>query len=235
MSRIKISNALHLDQAEIAPDCPGIYVWYGKLSVGAADWDESLNASNEVAQIQLLRALRDHSTKHRQQELQVDATANFTTRWSGGLGAILPDSWNLEEGTWAVESESKIAKSTSVNTERRDLLDVLGAAFPIFSSPLYIGLAIEQSLRDRLKQHRSQFRRHWDKASCDPEYPSRIVNPAKFADRAIKVGFSPADLYFFTLHIEDEISTHSESRNERLLRSVEWLLNRWANPILGRQ
>ena len=236
MSQFKISDALHLDKADEAPDHPGIYVWYGKLSVGAADWDESLNPSNELAQSQLLKALRDHSIKHRQQALQLDAFANFTTRWSGGLDAVLPDKWNSEsDGTWAAQGESEVARSTSANTGRKDLLSMLDTVFPIFASPLYIGLAIDQTLRSRLRQHRTQFRRHWENASKDPEYPSRIVNPAKFADRAIKVGFSPADLYFFTLHIENEDLNHSENRNERLLRSAEWLLNRWANPILGRQ
>jgi hypothetical protein len=236
MSQFKISDALHLDEADEAPDSPGIYVWYGKLAVGAADWDESLNASNELAQSQLLKALRDHSIKYRQQSLQLDACANFTTRWSGGLNAVLPDTWNSESNRiWAAQSESDVARLTSFNKGRKDLLSLLDTAFPIFSSPLYIGLAIDQTLRGRLRQHRTQFRRHWDKASKDPEYPSRIINPAKFADRAIKVGYSPADLHFFTLHVEEDHAAGSGSRNEDLLRSAEWLLNRWANPILGRQ
>ena len=143
MAKFKISDKLHLDKADEAPDLPGIYVWYAKLSVGAADWDESLNPSNEIAQHQLLKAIRDHSIKYRQQALQLDAFANFTTRWSGGLDAVLPDKWNTEfEGVWAPQGGGDIARSTATNTGRNDLLSMLDAVFPIFSIPLYIGLAI---------------------------------------------------------------------------------------------
>jgi len=236
MSQFKISEVLHIDEVEKAPDQPGIYVWYGKLSVGAADWDESLNATNEVAQKQLLKALRNHTVKYRQQSLQLDALANFTTRWTGELDAVLPGQWNPEsDGTWSMESDSEITKLTSNNDGRKNLLHLLDTSFPLFCSPLYIGLAVDQTLRKRLKQHRSEFRRHWANASKDPEYRSRIVSPKKFADRAIKVGFSPADLNFLTLHIDSEPTTHSDKCDEDLLRSAEWLLNRWAAPILGRQ
>jgi hypothetical protein len=236
MHQFKINGALHLDKADEAPDQPGLYVWYGRLSVGAADWDESLAGTNSVAQSQLLRALRDHSVKHRQQPLQLDAVANFSTRWSGGLGPVLPEAWDDEfVGTWTADGEHEVARATSSNTGRSELLSLLESVFPLFCSPLYIGLAIDQSLRSRLRQHRTQLRRHWENASRDPDYPSRISQPRNFADRAIKVGFSPADLYFYTLHIEDGGNGLPDIRHDELLRSAEWLLNRWANPILGRK
>ncbi len=236
MTQFKISSAYHLDEAEQAPERPGIYVWYGRLSVGPGDWDERRNSSSDVAQNQLLKALRDHSVKHSQQPLRVDALASFTTRWLGDLEAVIPDKWNTNtEGAWIPKGDSDVARSTSSNIGRQQLLNMLDSAFPLFCSPLYIGLAIDQTLRTRLKQHRFHLRKHWDNVSKDPDYPSRLTNPAKFADRAIKVGFSPADLFFFTLHVEDDSETASGIRHEELLRSAEWLLNRWANPILGRQ
>ena len=109
----------------------------------------------------------------------------------------------------------------------------MNIALPKFSSPLYIGLAIDQPLRSRLNQHRNKLRRHRESVSKDPEYPARI-KPENFADRAIKMGFSPRDLYFYTLHIDSEAGESSEVSIKELLRSAEWLLNRWANPILGR-
>ena len=236
MAEFRISDVQHLDKADEAPDQPGLYVWYGRLSLGAADWDESVAGNNSIAQKQLLRALRDHSVKHRQQPLQLDAVANFSARWSGGLGPVLPEAWDDESiGTWTADGEHEIARVTASNPGRGELLSLLSHVFPLFASPLYIGLAIDQSLRSRLQQHRTQLRRHWEKVSRDPEYPSRITHPANFADRAIKVGFSPADLYFYTLHIDMAEYEHADGRHARLLRSAEWLLNRWANPILGRK
>jgi len=235
--KFTISDLQHIDSVSEAPERPGLYVWYGRLSVGAADWSEDLTGGNVAAQKQLLQALRNHSIKYRQQPLQLDALANFSTRWSGGLGSAIPDGWDDDsKGIWSSSGSQHIAKATSSDSARKDLLTLLDDVFPVFNSPLYIGLAIDQSLRSRLLRHRTQFRSHWERASSDPEYPSRIIKPEKFADRAIKMGFSPRDLYFYTLHIDadEEDDENIKDRQKELLRFAEWLLNRWANPLLGR-
>jgi hypothetical protein len=235
MMKFKISDLYHLDKVDEAPELAGLYVWYGRLSVGSADWDEGETKSNAIAQVQLLRALRDHSVKHRQQPLQLEATANFSTKWSGGLESAFPEGWgDGPEGFLTGEADHSVVRATSSNPDREELLALLNNAMPVFSSPLYIGLAIDQTLRSRLRQHRSKLRRHWDSVSEDPDYPTRI-KPDNFSDRAIKMGFSPRDLYFYTLHIETEGDENAKVQNKELLRSAEWLLNRWANPILGRK
>jgi len=233
--KFRISDLLHLDRVDEAPNRAGLYVWYARLSVGAADWDDRETKCNSIAQSQLLGALRDHSVKYRQQPLELEAIANFSTRWSGGLEQALPENWEDEtDGLWDGAENHLIALATSSNSGREVLLNLLNDVFPVFSSPLYIGLAIDQSLRSRLKQHRSKLRRHWDSVSRDPGYSARI-KPENFADRAIKVGFSPRDLYFYTLHIDSEADESSQAQHDELLRSAEWLLNRWANPILGKK
>jgi hypothetical protein len=233
--KFRISELRHLDKVDEAPNSAGLYAWYGRLSVGAADWDDRETKCNSTAQSQLLGALRDHSVKFQQQPLEMEALANFSTRWAGGLKPALPENWDEEpEGLWSGSISHPIAHVTSSNPGREELLGLLNNVLPVFSSPLYIGLAIEQTLKSRLQQHRSKLRRHWDSVSRDPDYPARI-KPENFADRAIKVGFSPRDLYFYTIHIETESEEISKVRHEELLRSAEWLLNRWANPILGRK
>lgn len=230
-----ISSPKNIDHVEEAPEKPGLYVWYSRLSVGPADWDESVTGSNMVAQSQLLKALRTHTIKHRQHPLQLSATANFSTRWIGDLPPTIPDKWDDDgAGTWASEGDNEIARATSTNAAREKLLTFLDHSFPLFCSPLYIGLAIDQTLRSRLARHRSQLLRHWENLNRNPDYTIQITQPANFADRAIKVGFSPEDLFYFTLYLEDEGGTQNLSENAHLLRSAEWLLNRWANPILGR-
>jgi hypothetical protein len=233
--KFQISELHHLDDVDEAPERLGLYVWYARLSVGTADWDERETSCNAKAQAQLQKVLRDHTIKFKQQALQLDALANFSTRWSGGLEPASAESSNYEANDSQLGTTDKlIASSTASNQTREALLTLFDNAFPIFSSPLYIGLAIEQSIRSRLKQHRNKIRRHWDNASKDPEYISKI-KPDSFADRAIKVGFSPRDLYFYTLHIESEAGKGSEFSCHDLLRSAEWILNRWATPILGRK
>jgi hypothetical protein len=233
--KFQISELHHIDKVYEAPECEGLYVWYGRLSVGAADWDDRETNSNTVAQQQLLRALREQSVKHRQQPLQLEATANFSTRWAGGLEPALPAGWSDGvDGFLTSTADHSVVRATSSNPGREELLALLNNALPVFSSPLYIGLAIDQPLRSRLQQHRNKLRRHWDSVSKDPDYLSRI-KPENFADRAIKMGFSPRDLYFYTLHIHSEPGESSEVSTKELLLSAEWLLNRWANPILGRK
>lgn len=235
MSAFEINGPTNIENVEDAPDTPGLYVWYGRLSVGPADWDESITESNADAKSQLLKALRAHTIKHRQQPLQLNATANFTTRWTGDLPPALPDNWNDDgTGTWASDGENLLAKITSTNETRKKLLTLLDSSFPLFCSPLYIGLAIEQSLRSRLGRHRSQLLRHWENLNRNPDYTIRITHPANFADRAIKLGFSPEDLYCYTIHLGGAEESENLNENANLLRSAEWLLNRWANPILGR-
>ena len=233
--KFRISDLYNIDQANEAPDRPGLYVWYGRLSLGAPDWDDRETMCNSIAQGRLLTALRDHSVKHRQQPLEMEAIANFSTRWSGNLESALPENWNDgPDGLWAGAVDSPITRATSSNPAREDLLELLNVVFPTFCSPLYIGLAIDQNLRSRLKQHSGKLRRHWDRVSNDPDYSSRI-KPETFADRAIKVGFSPRDLFFYTIHIDLDDEENSKVRHDELLSSAEWLLNRWANPILGRK
>ena len=233
--KFKISDLYHLDKADEAPERPGLYAWYGRLSVGSADWDERETKSNDISQKQLLRALRAHSVKHRQQPLQLEATANFSTRWSGGLESAFPAGWiDVPEDFSTGAVDHSVVRATSSNQGREDFLALLTNSMPVFSSPLYIGLAIDQTLRSRLKQHRNKLRRHWDSVSRDPDYLAR-VNSENFSDRAIKMGFSPRDLYFYTIHIESDANEGAEVSNKELLSSAEWLLNRWANPILGRR
>jgi hypothetical protein len=233
--KFRISELHHIDKVNDAPNHSGLYVWYGKLTLGAADWDERVIQSNSIAHNQLLNALRDHSFKHRQQPLELEALANFSTKWTGSLDYQRPDAWDDEtDGFWSEKSDNFISHSTSTNLARENLLNFLDDAFPKFCSPLYIGLAIDQSLRSRLIQHRHKLRRHWEAVCKDTEYSSRIKGD-DFAERAIKVGFSPRDLFFYTLHIETTTDESSSVQQTELLRSAEWLLNRWANPILGRR
>jgi hypothetical protein len=233
--KFRISELFHLDRVDEAPNFAGLYVWYGRLSVGAADWDERETGSNSIAQKQLLEAMREHTLKYRQQPVHLDASTNFSTHWSGELQPAMPASWNNEtDGAWSVNADHFITHGTSLNTGREELLSLIDNALPIFCSPLYIGLAIDQTLRSRLNQHRNKLRRHWEGVTKDPDYQLRI-KPENFAERAIKLGFSPRDLYFYTLHIETEIDETTNLRQKELLLSAEWLLNRWANPILGRK
>ena len=111
---------------------------------------------------------------------------------------------------------------------------MVDAAFPTFLSPLYIGMTIDQTLQQRLLVHKNRFVRYWEQSQRDPTFVDRFENPKNFAERAVKVGLTPRDIHFFTLHIEGD-SELTNSDQDDLIRSAEWLLNRWSSPLLGRQ
>jgi len=52
----------------------------------------------------------------------------------------------------------------------------------------------------------------------------------------MKLGFSPDDLYCFTLSIDTAAMDGLDPNSlPVLLDTADWLLNRWTTPVLGRQ
>lgn len=116
------------------------------------------------------------------------------------------------------------------------LVGLLDASLPRFCSPLYLGKAAEQTLQQRLRQHAAQYLRLWERYLHDRDLAERLTSPKDFAERAIKLGFSPDDLCCFTLAVDiDAMGAMDASTLSALIDAAEWLLNRWTTPILGRQ
>jgi hypothetical protein len=224
-----------IDEVDQAPEQKGLYAWYARLSLGKAVYEEARAGGAEEARSQTMTALRKHSAKHRQQPLKVDALANFSISWRGALNSYT-DGFDGDKSPSqsAEDAPSFLGETVGVATSRVGLLSTLSQAFPIFLSPLYIGMTIEQTLRQRLERHKSRFLRHWEQSQRDHEYAERITDPRDFAERAVKVGLAPRDLSFFTLHLENGCNLSNHEQNN-LIKSAEWLLNKWASPLLGRK
>lgn len=131
---------------------------------------------------------------------------------------------------------TKLSPAIEHDSMRELLVSLLDTAFPLFCSPLYLGKATDQSLRARLQQHRDHFLDLWERYVNDRQYIERIEYPKDFAERAIKLGFSPEDLFCVTLYPDGaKIANLKAEDLSHLIESAEWRLNRWATPILGRQ
>lgn len=233
MSDFATSQLLPLDNSDQAPDCRGIYVWYSRPSLGLADWDEH---HTETAQTNILRAINKFTKKHQNQPLNIHATANFSIKWDGDVYTKNDDE-NLVDDALSSHDETNnhFVTATKHNDSRSKLIQLMESSFPTFHSPLYIGRATEQTLHERIEQHRNSFYRHWQQSTKDPTYKDRLINNTKnFASRAVVRGFSPSDLYFQTIHPSPS-ATMTSSEESDLIKSIEWLLNRWAFPLLGRQ
>ena len=216
-----------------APEEPGLYVWYSKLKLGRADWDNTSPSTRGDGKRRFLKALKEYVEKHHTLPLNLEAKTTFSMTWTGQLD---PD-----EPRWLAEldqtdSEDMVGEAASSNTNRGVLYDLLGTAAPLFSSPLYIGIAVDQNLRARLSNHHSLYMSEWRRLERDSSYPDRIDAPANFAERAIKCGFTPDDLHYKTITFKTEITQQLNFEDRILiLKAAEHILNRTAKPVLGRK
>lgn len=237
MISFDISEPINIQDIHRAPDAPGLYVWYAHFMVGEADWHSDYADGNEMAQTRLVKAIRDYSLKFGQQEMTIQALANFSTIWKGVLEKDIARRWDHSLDSSDEENLPKgFREVVASNHTREALVNILNRSFPIFGSPLYIGMAVDQMLLDRLKQHRMNYLNLWDQFSKDKGLVERMVETKNFAERAIKLGFSPDELYCITLSIKkqrDDVFTFENI--SALITASEWLLNRWTTPTLGRR
>lgn len=237
MDIILVSEPINIQDVNQAPNTPGLYVWYARFTVGEADWHTEYADGNDLAQRRLLKAIRSHSMKFGRQEMKIQAETNFSSVWNGVLKEDITERWHSQSSDNATDGfDNKIGVAIQKNEMREVFVRLLEKSFPLFCSPLYLGKAVDQTLRERLKQHRKKFLDQWDIYSKDREFIERLVNPKNFAERAIKYGFSPEDLFCITLSFnENFVSNLSLDDISALIDSSEWILNRWSTPFLGKQ
>jgi hypothetical protein len=142
MPKVEKRGPINIQDVDDAQDCPGIYVWYARLTVGKADWHSDFAGGNENGKLSLAKALRAHSEKFSQQQIDVSAVANFSTVWTGLLEEDSAARWGGDASeTAAFTSHPELITALNKNHTREVLLNVIAEAFPYFYSPLYVGLA----------------------------------------------------------------------------------------------
>ena len=234
MERFIISDCKNIKDAHKAPSSNGIYVWYARLNIGKAVYDDGCAGGTDKASEETNKAVMQHIYKHTYQPLEISATANFSVSWAGKIESYN----NMVNSSSAILADDQyyqksVKKAVANNQTRSVFLDLINNSFPFFSSPLYIGIATDQTLRDRLLSHKNKFMSCWERQQEDPEFPNRLKKPKNFGERAIKIGLRPSDLFFYTMHIIDETISAQEKKN--IIESAEWFLNRCASPILGKK
>lgn len=243
--------ALKFSELSQAPVGPGIYAWYVTLPVGPADLIRDIMPGTGVdrGEQQLRDVLARHSQKHVPPPLNVTAQAAFQSVFAGTLKSTLNKTFadelepsgdasgQTEEGYDAVGRQDLKFVLKQQRT-RKALVDLLGAATPYLTAPIYIGTS--GRLRTRLAQHADELERLWDALGKDPSLRDRmdqIVQSKKstFAVRAIALGFSPDQLTVQILDAREVLEgDFSEDQLKMLATASEWLLNRWHRPIAGR-
>lgn len=238
MDGLSVSAPLNIQDVGSAPRLPGLYVWYAKFKVEEADWRSGFAGGNEAASKNLLKALREQSLKYSRQEMSIRAESNFSAVWNGTLSEDPTTKWGTssEQSEGGDAFDERLQRRLKNDATREALVALLNLGFPLFFAPLYIGKAADQTLQQRLGQHAARYLNLWEKYLKDRQIAERMSVPKNFAERAIKLGFSPDDLFCITLAVDSgQANGLDPETTAALIDSAEWLLNRWAIPTLGRQ
>jgi hypothetical protein len=216
-----MDRTLNISNVSMAPDRPGIYAWYAEIKVGLPDWIGDHNDEQDLGATRLRKALDAFSSYFTRHRLNVEARSYFSTRWRGDLEDI------------GRTAQSRAVTESLQAADRRELLvSVISSACPVFTNPLYIGVA--DSLRQRLKQHSEEYFGLRDAQRNAPDAFAEYGKQETFAQRAFRLGLKEENLKVFLKPIEVIGNLDREAVRETL-EAGEWLLNQWSTPLLGRK
>lgn len=214
--KVPVGRALTWSEIDLAPETPGVYAWYSRLAISKADIDAIVNRVNEAKLIGEAKA---------REEVE-DALDRFIfspyreTPYQVALRGQLKPKFNGEVVHEPSKSESLVGR-LAANPERfRAISEILKAAAPWFTAPLYIGMAT--NLRGRLKQHRNkivELRDLQGHGAIDE------VTEAGFANQVVARNFDPTNLFVHIAEVNVDTGEHNDLEN---------ILNRINYPIFGR-
>lgn len=198
-----------------APERPGVYAWYVRLALGEADLSEFEQA------VEAKRQTGGNPAPIVQETLEQHFFHPFQeTAYSVKLSGALKPRYVGELLHQPATSEGLIERLSNDPARLRPIANVLGAAAPFFTAPLYIGMA--RNLRARLAQHKSGIESFAD----NPAAAAGNDKISGFAQQIVQRGFNPRRLFVVCIPVGDVDS------DEQL--DLENILNRINFPIFGR-
>ncbi|HHL4083183.1 GIY-YIG nuclease family protein [Burkholderia sola] len=250
LAKFKRFGPTELDQV---PASPGVYAWYAKPQIGAADWARLTGANGEdIGETSFRALLAKHTSRFAPHSLRVNAHHSFRDTWDGRLRPLVfdkhvaaitkkdlsdTDAQSLEYPT---NSMDKVFASEKQRGRMSTLLTEL--ASPLFCAPLYIGKS--KNLHRRINDHFSETDKWHRLIQRDAQHRDTLRAvlfegdrtrkiPDIFATRAIASGFIPDNLEVYVLDVCEALDISPNLALE-LAEALEWLLNTWHRPILGR-
>ena len=227
------------------PETPGLYAWYGLMKLGAGTWRRQIEKGVDAGEVNSRRALQIHTERFTGAPLEVSVDSAFASAWSGTLQddsfvsmkrtlEYLEDVSMLESDRVAAPKLQAVMNSASM---RELAFNTLSRSAPVFSSPLYIGVAVD--LRKRLRRHSHNLQAHRLNSAGNVNYFDNVTEAktrGSFAFRAAQQGFSPDNLEVWVLNISEFAEEGATIEDQRTVaEACEWLLNRWHRPQLGRR
>lgn len=228
-----------------APDSPGIYAWYSTMDIGPADWRKDTTETGEDLGIKRLKdSIFEHTLKFQPPNFRLEAKSTFNDRWHGELFSNFQEqaqNWifGADEKKADLKIGRSLEKALSREITRSNLVKIFEETVPIFSSPIYIGVATK-SLKNRLETHRNKIIRINEHLKSNPNDIERLKKQIRetetnLAARIATQGFTTDQLNVFTLDLKYATQGQlGEKELESLAEVTEWFLNRWYRPTCGR-
>ncbi|MFK0153674.1 hypothetical protein ACIQVK_16590 [Streptomyces sp. NPDC090493] len=229
-------SMLDVDQA---PETPGLYAWYVSFRAGPHDWKMKPSPEGDQAIEGFLRLLRKYAGYYEPLPIALRGRGSYGAVWEGELQLDTPlhDPDEASNDT-AVEEDKRLEilmDSLDSEERRRVMATILEIASPVFSSPLYIGVA--ENLRERLRTHRRDFTKAYDWLREHPEDAETVRAKGRtFGARAAARNMAMGHLEAWVIDLGDQADDAVTIKHLRnTAESAEWLLHRLYAPILGRQ
>lgn len=214
--KLPLGNSIAWSEIDLAPESPGVYAWYSKLVISKADIDAIVRRINEAkvigetnARAEVEEALnRFVFNPYRENPYQVTLRGQLKPKYSG----------QIEHEP--ARSESLIDRLVETPERFFAISEILKTAAPWFTSPLYIGMAI--NLRGRLRQHKNKIVELRD---LHGQQDFDNTADAGFASQVVARNFDPTNLFVQITEVNVDSSEHNDLEN---------ILNRINYPIFGR-
>ncbi|GLW25313.1 hypothetical protein Mame01_53550 [Microbispora amethystogenes] len=231
MAEFKMSS---VDQA---PQTPGLYAWYVKFQAGSQDWRIRPEGEVDGAIEGFLQLLTRYASYHAPLPIDLQGVGAYGARWRGHVELDRPLQEELDGDELVMDKRLDAIRDTLASEGRRRVMaELLMAATPFFSSPLYIGVA--ENLRVRLQQHHRDFTDAYDWLLDHPEDAPLVKAKGKsFGQRAAARGISMDTLVAWVLHFDADdadIDAIMNSEIRRTAEAAEWVLHQLYSPILGK-
>jgi hypothetical protein len=222
-----------------APEAPGLYAWYVSFKASPHDWKMQASPQGDQAIEGFLRLLRRYAGYHEPLPITLRGRGSYGTTWGGDLALDTPLRQPDEEADAHSARGDKrleiLMGSLDSQERRRVMATILEMASPVFSAPLYIGVA--ENLRERLRTHRRDFTKAYEWLREHPEDAAEVRAKGKtFGARAAARDMTMRQLEAWVIDLGDQEDDDVTLKHLRhTAQSAEWLLHRLYAPILGRQ
>lgn len=213
---------------ESAPTVPGIYAWYARFPLGEQDWKPAIHGGIDRSAAAFLDSIVTYGSYFHEGVVDLTGRGLYGVKW---VGSVEPQTF-FNSG-----ESSELARLESAANEpqtRRLVSALLRESVPAFTTPLYIGVAL--NLRERLLQHKHDYETAHRSLKSAPERGSELREQGKaFGFRIAGAGVPFEQLVVHVLEVPKAVDGLTGAEARKAAEVAEWTLHRILRPVFGRQ